>query len=109
MQLPRTWQGFVISIMVMVEARHACAQQLHDVSRPPASAPVRPLVANRRVGPVTLDGRLNEKAWELAGVADDFVQQYPDVRSPASQRSEARILVDDAALYVGLRLSDTAP
>src|SRR5512132_2656212 len=102
MRLQRTWQGFVISIMVMVEARHACAQQWHEVSRTPSRASVRPLVAKRRVGPIALDGRLNEKAWESAGVANDFVQQYPDVRAPATQRSEARILVDDGALYVGL-------
>lgn len=109
MRLPRTWQGFVISIMVMVEARHACAQQLHEVSRTPSTATVRPLVAKRRIGPIALDGRLNEKAWESAGVANDFTQQYPDVRAPATQRSEARILVDDGALYVGLRLWDAAP
>ncbi len=56
-----------------------------------------------------IDGRLDDEAWERASVARDFVQFEPDPGAPASQRTEARVLYGDDALYVALRAWDTAP
>jgi hypothetical protein len=56
-----------------------------------------------------LDGRLDEGVWGLAQAATGFVQQEPTPGMDASQRTEARILYSNEALYVGIRLYDDSP
>ncbi|HEX2189458.1 MAG TPA: DUF5916 domain-containing protein [Longimicrobiaceae bacterium] len=68
---------------------------------------LRALVAAPADGPVAVDGRLDDPAWQGAAVAGDFVQRRPAAGRPASQRSEARVLYADDAVYVGMRLYDT--
>ncbi|HSM06833.1 MAG TPA: DUF5916 domain-containing protein, partial [Longimicrobiales bacterium] len=55
---------------------------------------------------ISIDGRLDEAAWAGAQVIDDFTQVDPDEGAPASERTEARILYDREALYIGVRLYD---
>jgi hypothetical protein len=66
-------------------------------------------VAARRSGPVSIDGRLDEAAWNAATAVTDFRQYDPHEGQPASERTEARILIDDEAVYVGIRLYDREP
>ncbi|HEX2190334.1 MAG TPA: DUF5916 domain-containing protein [Longimicrobiaceae bacterium] len=73
-----------------------------------AAPAVRTLRAGRAEG-MQVDGRLDEPAWSLAGIAGDFVQQRPDPGAPASERTEARVLLDEDALYVGMRMYDSHP
>src|SRR5688572_9917884 len=68
----------------------------------------RTLAAVRAASAPTIDGRLDDAAWSAASVGRDFVQRAPDVMQPATQRTEVRILFDDAALYVAMRMSDSA-
>jgi hypothetical protein len=65
--------------------------------------------AVRTTMPVTVDGRLDEPAWRLAPVASGFLQRDPDQGEPATEPTELRILFDDRALYVGVRLHDDEP
>lgn len=67
----------------------------------------RTLRAAPRTGSMHIDGRLTEADWGRAEVARDFHQREPDPNAPPTQRTEVRVLVDDAALYVGARLFDT--
>lgn len=67
------------------------------------------VAAARRAGAVQIDGRLDEAAWQAATPITDFIQLDPNEGQPASERTEARILIDDAALYVGIRLFDSEP
>ena len=67
------------------------------------------LVAARRAGAVHVDGRLDEAAWQAATPVSDFRQLDPHEGQPASERTEARVLVDDEAIYVGLRMFDSDP
>ena len=76
-------------------------------ARPHAQAPTA--AAARRSGPVDIDGRLNEAAWQAATPVTEFFQNDPNEGQPASERTEARILIDDAALYVGIRMFDSEP
>jgi len=62
----------------------------------PQAAPVR------ATGPVTLDGKLDEKAWEAAPRITDFKSDG----KPVSIRTEARLLYDDENLYVAVRCYD---
>jgi hypothetical protein len=70
--------------------------------------PVPTAFADRRSGPVTLDGKLDEKAWANAKPITEFTQTDPQEGKPASQRTEVRFLFDDVALYVGARMFDSA-
>ncbi|HVT41254.1 MAG TPA: DUF5916 domain-containing protein [Gemmatimonadaceae bacterium] len=69
----------------------------------------RRTVAYRTDRAPVIDGRLDDEAWRGAPVAADFVQQSPDPGQPATQRTEVRVLLDRTALYVGMRLFDSAP
>lgn len=90
-----------LSAIVAVSASLAAAQQ-----------PERTLPTSRAVratGTIRLDGKLDEAAWTAAPVTDAFFQIDPDEGQPASQRTEVRVLFDDDALYVGVRLHDNGP
>ncbi len=63
--------------------------------------------AARWTGPAAaIDGRLDEGAWARAGIVTDFIQMRPSPGSPASARTEARVLYDDDALYIGMFMAD---
>ena len=67
------------------------------------------LRAARVEAPPAIDGRLDDAAWERADVATGFTQMRPNPGSASTQRTEVRVLYDDAAIYVAARLHDTAP
>jgi hypothetical protein len=56
-------------------------------------------------GPV-IDGLLNDAAWQGVIPATGFIQNFPNVGTPASQRTEVKIVYDDEAIYVGAYLYD---
>ncbi len=74
-----------------------------------AAATARVTTATRTTAPITVDGRFNEAAWIAAERAEEFVQSVPEPGRPATQRTDARVLFDASAIYVALRLHDTAP
>src|SRR2546422_799112 len=73
------------------------------VAHAQAAAPETQAV--RASGPIHLDGRLDEPAWQAAPPITSFIQLDPHEGQPASESSEVRLLYDDAAIYVGARLS----
>ena len=52
----------------------------------------------RAVGPIAVDGHLDEPSWEAAEVIDQFV--FPWWTEGVKDRTEARLLWDDVHLYV---------
>jgi hypothetical protein len=72
------------------------------------SAPRSTATAIRRDGPVLIDGRLDEAAWDKAPVARNFTQSYPNVGRPDTT-TQVRVLYDDDALYVGVKSLDAHP
>jgi hypothetical protein len=69
----------------------------------------RHLVAARAVGPITLDGVLDEPAWSDAPVAAHFLQNDPREGQPATFDTDVRVLYDDDALYFGVFARDDEP
>jgi hypothetical protein len=57
----------------------------------------------------TIDGRLTEAVWSMAPAGTGFVQMRPNPGEPSKQQTEVRFAYDDDAIYVGVRLYDTAP
>jgi hypothetical protein len=67
------------------------------------------LVALRIDGGISLDGMLDEEAWERARRISDFTQRELDVGEPATERTEVAVLFDSEALYVGFWGYDSEP
>ena len=76
---------------------------------PPAAKPVPAVRAVRSAAPIVLDGRLDEPAWREAPPATGFTQSDPQEGQAATERTEIRVVYDDAALYVGARMFDSEP
>lgn len=58
-------------------------------------------------GVIRIDGRVTEDPWLRAPVATTFVQFQPGDGIAASERTEARVLYGDDALYVAMRAYDS--
>jgi hypothetical protein len=94
--------------------------------RPPASAPAafelpagreavpepaiawqpRAYLAPRAGGSLEIDGRLDEPSWRGAAWTEDFVDIEGPSRPAPRHRTRAKILWDDAFLYVGAELTE---
>lgn len=70
------------------------------------TAPRPRAIATRAVGPVEIDGILDDPTWAAAPVIDEFWQQKPAAGMPATERTEVRILFDDQHLYIGAELME---
>lgn len=53
-----------------------------------------------------IDGNLDDAAWQQAPVISDFIQNFPNYGSPASVKTEIRILYDNEAIYIAAYLYD---
>ncbi len=87
-------------------AQPAPAQTPADSARATATRSVR---AARVAGSIEIDGRLDEAAWVAAEAAANFTQSYPNAGAPPTERTEARVLYSDDAIYVGVRMFDSRP
>lgn len=65
------------------------------------------LTIERATGPIVIDGRMDEPAWEDVEPITDFVQAEPDAGAPPSERTEVRITYDEEHLYIGARMWDS--
>ncbi len=57
-------------------------------------------------GPIALDGRLDEPAWDGAEMVSDFLQFEPIEGAPPGRRTEVRVLQGVDGLYIGAHLFD---
>jgi hypothetical protein len=110
----RTTRRAAAALALVSLAGCPCLLGAQSGAGPDAATPARALgrrvvVARRLGGAITIDGRLDEAAWRTADVAGDFRQRQPVEGAPATERTEVRVLYDDAAIYVGARMYDSHP
>jgi Domain of unknown function (DUF5916)/Carbohydrate family 9 binding domain-like len=74
-----------------------------------AAAGRRQAQAARTPQPPVIDGVLNDAAWQQAQPLTGFVQRAPNPGAAATLSTETRILYDDGALYVAMRMHDPSP
>ncbi len=74
-----------------------------------AAAALADVRAMRTANAPKLDGRLDDAIWAEAPAVEGFRQNQPNNGAPSAQRTVVRIVYDDAAVYVGARMHDTAP
>jgi hypothetical protein len=102
----------LLAVAVMAVATTPSAAQAPATQVPPRSDYVHErdaptLRATRVATTIALDGRLDEQGWGEAVPGTRFTQSSPREGEPPSQRTEVRVLFDDAYLYIGARMWDT--
>lgn len=79
-------------------------------AQPAPASTDSPVVKAVRLGPeepITVDGALDEPAWQRAEPASDLRQSDPHNGEPATERTEIRILFNRDVLYIGAELLDS--
>ena len=66
----------------------------------------RRYVCTRATGPVTIDGKLDEQAWQAAAWTSDFVDIEGPSRQTPVHRTSVRMLWDDNYFYVAAQLEE---
>src|SRR6185437_6450459 len=99
---PRRWGKAAIGVLAGVAAA---------LSQPALAEDANPEVQAGRVDPgvITVDGRLDEAAWQQAGVIQDLTQQSPKPGQPTPYHTKVLLLRDDHTLYIGLVCDDPDP
>ncbi|MES2575716.1 MAG: DUF5916 domain-containing protein [Bacteroidota bacterium] len=69
------------------------------------------LQAKPTVGNITIDGKINEEAWQSGPIATDFIMFEPDNGKPISdsKKTGVKVLYDNTAIYVSATLYDDEP
>jgi hypothetical protein len=63
--------------------------------------------ASRREGDMAIDGKLDEAAWQAAKPIGELVQSTPNEGRDPTEKTDIRVVYDDAALYIGARMYDS--
>ncbi len=56
-----------------------------------------------------IDGELEEAAWQRAEAASDFTQREPHEGTPATERTEVRVVYTRSVLYLSVHAFDSEP
>ncbi len=101
--------GFVaLGLAATVRSAGAGGQRDGDHPGTP-DGPRLEIHATRLTGPIAIDGKLSDPAWQNVPAFTTFVQRDPVEGAPPSQQTEVQLAYDDAALYIAARMLDTAP
>jgi hypothetical protein len=97
-------------MMVAAWATGASANPQPPVPQAPAPAPrAADVMLGRAVGPIRLDGVLDEADWQAAAIIPELTQQSPVPEGPTPYRTEIRLMTDGASVFVGVRCLDPDP
>lgn len=69
-------------------------------------AQVKTTQAVKTVQAPRIDGVLDDPAWQQAPLLTDFIQNSPSPGSPATTKTEVRIVYDNTAIYIGAFMQD---
>ncbi|KFF06725.1 DUF5916 domain-containing protein [Flavobacterium reichenbachii] len=60
---------------------------------------------------ISIDGKLDETAWQNASIATDFIMFQPDngKQIPENKRTEVKVLYNNDAIYIGATMFDDEP
>ncbi len=98
------FRATLLALMAAVAAR--AEDGAADQELPPEATFMRTAHAARRTGPITLDGKMDEPAWQAAELQEHFRQAHPDEGAEASVATRFRVLWDDENIYVGVECDD---
>src|SRR5215216_2932844 len=116
----RGWLASILLLLTWASFAAQTSQPSIQGETPKSSQPARPQAGSQELGPhsiqvrratdpIKIDGRLDEPAWSEADVAAEFRMEEPNEGSPASEKTEVRVLFDEKNLYVGIHAFDSEP
>src|SRR5256885_15745261 len=73
---------------------------------PAPPAPPKGYVCHRLAGPITIDGKLNDRAWRDVPWTADFVDIEGNVRPRPRLRTRAKMAWDDRYFYVAAAMEE---
>ena len=85
------------------------AIQGNQTTAPSEAQSKKTVTAVLAIEPIVLDGVLDEKVWQQATPATDFVQREPYQGQPATEHTEVRVAYDRQAIYFGMTAYDSQP
>ncbi|NHM05876.1 carbohydrate binding family 9 domain-containing protein [Flavobacterium sp. CYK-4] len=56
-----------------------------------------------------LDGKLNDKCWDIVDWSTDFIEREPDENTAPTEQTQFKIIYDKKYLYIGFRCFDKDP
>ena len=99
---------------LVVNLQGELAGQANEISETPQSTIAtggRTAVARaiRLEGSISIDGRLDDLAWQDAPIISSFIQGEPFEGAEPTEPTEVRVLFDDQAIYVGALMYENKP
>src|SRR5262245_55777460 len=73
------------------------------------NAQTAPLPLTRTNAPISLDGKLEDAAWQSAAKIDRFYETSPGDNTPPKVHTIAYITYDEKYFYIGVRADDPDP
>ena len=61
------------------------------------------------IDPPSIDGKLDDKSWEIVEWTSDFIEREPDENTPPTEQTKFKIIYDDKNLYLAFRCYDKSP
>jgi hypothetical protein len=104
--------SFVVSTAGFARAQPAESPGSVSATSQPDAAPARRTLTAVRMSAeesIVVDGRLDDAVWARATPATDFIQFDPLNGSPATERTEVRIVYHGTSLYMGVTCFDSEP
>jgi hypothetical protein len=96
-------RSILLSLAISIAASTVHAQQTTKSQTDP-----RPKAqATKRNGSVAIDGKLDEAAWAAAAPIGELTQAVPNEGRAPSEKTDIRVMYDEAAIYVGARMFDS--
>jgi hypothetical protein len=100
----------IATTLAMIAAPSAAQVDGDGVVSSAGSVPPAPrITAASRAGDIHIDGRLDEPAWLLAIPATRFVQGEPIEGAPPESQTDVRVLFDEDAIYLAVRMYEDDP
>jgi hypothetical protein len=93
--------GLVVLTVILQIAAASAQQKLESTNRT--------IQATRTTENISINGVMDEPAWQTATPVSDFIQTDPDEGKPGSEITRVSALYDEEALYIGFRCLDKEP
>src|SRR5262249_7710511 len=97
--------GLLLALPAPPEARSAADRPAVVFEDYPVIPP-RGYVCYRAGSPITVDGRLDDAAWEAAPWSEDYVDMEGDKKPRPRYRTRMKMLWDNACLYIAAELQE---
>ncbi len=97
------WRVVLATMLTLVVGAFANADE------PRVDSPRKSVTIPRTSGPVVVDGRLDDAAWQAALRLTDATQYLPQDSTPPSEQTEFWLMYDDDALYIAAKFADREP